>query len=146
MAARTGGERWLLPAAGIGLAVAARAWLRQRQAIDLRGQVAVITGGSRGLGFALAQELAGAGAKLAICARDPEPLERARQELTDLGAEVLAVRCDVGRREEAEALVRQATERFGHVDVLLNVAGIISVGPEEAQHVEDFRQAMDVMY
>jgi NAD(P)-dependent dehydrogenase (short-subunit alcohol dehydrogenase family) len=146
MATRTGGERWLVPAAGIGLALAARAWLRQRQAIDLRGQVALITGGSRGLGFTLAQELAGEGAKLAICARDPEPLERARQDLVALGAEVLAVHCDVGRRDEVEALVRQVTERFGRVDVLLNVAGIISVGPEEAQRLEDYQQAMDAMY
>lgn len=132
--------------AGLGAAVAGRALYRRMTALDLSGKVVLITGGSRGLGFAMAQEFANEGARLAICARDAEELERARQELEQRGAEVLAIRCDVGRREEVDDMVRQAFARFGSIDVLVNNAGVIQVGPLENQTLEDFREAMDVMF
>jgi short-subunit dehydrogenase len=111
-----------------------------------KDQVVVITGGSRGLGFAIAQEFAGRGAKLVICGRDPEILHEAEQRLLAMRTEVLAVQCDIAQQYEAENLIRQATERFGRVDVLVNNAGQIAVGPIESQTIGDFQDAMNTMF
>jgi NAD(P)-dependent dehydrogenase (short-subunit alcohol dehydrogenase family) len=130
----------------VGTAVAGRAALRALRARDLRGATALVTGGSRGLGFALARELARAGTRVAICARGEEALERARERLAATGAEVLATRCDVSRRDEVDRWVTEATDRFGRVDILVNNAGVISVGPFLAQRPEDFAEAMDIQF
>lgn len=133
-------------AIGIGAAVVGRAaWNRLRMA-DIRGQVALITGGSRGLGFAIAHELAALGCKLVICARSNDELQRARTELTRAGADVLTIECDVGRQEQVESMVQNAIAHFGRLDILINNAGIIAVGPLESQTLDDFREAMDVMF
>jgi NAD(P)-dependent dehydrogenase (short-subunit alcohol dehydrogenase family) len=118
---------------------------RQREA-DLRGRVVLITGGSRGLGLVLARELAREGCRLAICARDELELEKAREELEARGAEVLALPCDVADRAQVEELVTRATGHFGRVDVLVNNASIIQVGPLEEMTVEDFGNALAVNY
>ncbi len=133
-------------AAGIGTALAARAlWNRIRLA-DISGQVALITGGTRGLGFAIAQELACLGYKLVICARSADELAWAHSELTRNGAEVLTFECDVANQHQVESMVQQAVAHFGRIDILINNAGIISVGPIESQTLADFREAMDVMF
>jgi short-subunit dehydrogenase len=133
-------------AATVGAAlVAGTLWNRMRMA-DLHGNVALVTGGSRGLGFAIAQELVAQGCKLVICARDTAELGWAKRDLEQAGTEVLAIQCDVGVQEEVEAMVRRATEHFARIDILVNNAGMIAVGPIESQTIEDFRQAMDVMY
>jgi NAD(P)-dependent dehydrogenase (short-subunit alcohol dehydrogenase family) len=109
--------------------------------------VVVITGGSRGLGLLMARELAAEGARLAILARDPGELDLARRELAALGGQrVLALPCDVGNREEIEWAVAAAAERFGRLDILINNAGIIQVGPLEHMSVEDFEEAMQVHF
>jgi NAD(P)-dependent dehydrogenase (short-subunit alcohol dehydrogenase family) len=113
---------------------------------DMSGKVVLITGGSRGLGFAIAQEFAGLGCRIVICARDNAELERAAAELRRNGVEVLGIECDVANQEQVNSMVSRATEHFGRIDVLVNNAGIISVGPLESQTVEDFREAMDVMF
>jgi NAD(P)-dependent dehydrogenase (short-subunit alcohol dehydrogenase family) len=125
---------------------AARRRWQDRRAEDLRGKTVLITGGSRGLGLALAEEFAREGARLVICGRDEAQLQRASIHLVRLGAEVLALPCDVSDRAAVEALVAAAEQRFGGIDVLVNNAGIISVGPLQAQRVEDFEEAMDVMF
>lgn len=112
---------------------------------DLDGQVALVTGASRGLGFLLARELARQGCRLVVCARDGAALARAAEELRQGGAEVEAVTCDVADREQVEGMVGQAEERFGAVDVLVNNAGVIQVGPVATMRVEDFEQALGVM-
>src|SRR5687768_13640627 len=81
--------------AAAGLCAAATAAVRWSRRIDFRGKVVLITGGSRGLGLVLARQFAEEGARLAICARDPEELTRAVDDLAARGAEVLAVPCDV---------------------------------------------------
>ena len=111
-----------------------------------RGRVVLITGGSRGLGLALARELAARGARIALCGRGETALEAAARQLRSLGAEVLARPCDVGDREQVERMVEEATGRFGRVDILIANAGIIQVGPLETMTVADFEEAMDVMY
>lgn len=126
---------------GLGTFFAARAGLRQLSAYDFRGKVALVTGGSRGLGLAVARELSGRGARVAICARNHEELERARAS-AGVGGELLAVTCDVGDRAAVEDMVRLVRERLGPVDVLVNNAGIIQVGPFEEMTEEDFQQSM----
>lgn len=127
---------------GAGLALAGReAWSRLHEA-DLSGQIVLITGGSRGLGLALARQFAAHGCRLALCARDPAELERARQDLTGQGADVLTVPCDVRDRADVGRLVADVTQHFGRIDVLVNTAGIIQVGPVANMSVEDFEAAL----
>jgi short-subunit dehydrogenase len=133
--------------AGIGAAVIGRElWKRARAVPGFAGQTVVITGGSRGLGFAIAQEFAMRGANLVICGRDEEILHEAEQRLLAMRVQVLAVRCDVAQRAEAEALIEQANTRFGRIDVLVNNAGQIAVGAIESQQVSDFEEAMGTMF
>src|SRR5689334_20648908 len=82
--------------------------------LDFRGKTALVAGGSRGLGFAIANELVSRGARIVICARDEERLERARTLLEARGGSVRTVRCDVGDREQVERMVADT----GHVDAL----------------------------
>jgi NAD(P)-dependent dehydrogenase (short-subunit alcohol dehydrogenase family) len=133
-------------AAGLAALGVARALAGRTRPFDFRGKVVLITGGSRGLGLVLARELAGEGARLAICARDPAELERARADLAGRGADVLAVPCDVTDRDQVDSLVRSVRERFGAVDVLINNAGVIQVGPMEVMTIEDYEEAMRTHY
>jgi len=131
---------------GLGAGLAAREYAYRRGAIDLRNQVVLITGGSRGLGLAMACEFAREGASIAICARDEAELERAKREIERNDGEALTVPCDVSDRGQVEAMVARVTSHFGRIDVLVNNAGVIVVGPLESQTLEDFRLCMDVMY
>lgn len=136
-------------AAGLGAIVAGRRIIQEilsRRNHDLRGQVVLITGGSRGLGLAMAEEFARHGAKIVLCARDHQELLRARQQVEMLGAEVGAIACDITNPDDLERLISSARQQFGRVDILVNNAGIISVGPLLSQRLEDFQEAMDVMF
>src|ERR1700742_3675726 len=101
----------MLAAAGAGALVAARALYRRRLEYDLKGKTVLITGGSRGLGLVLAREFAAEGANVAICARDQEELERAREDLASRGANVIAFPCDVTERAQVRELVEVVTRR-----------------------------------
>jgi NAD(P)-dependent dehydrogenase (short-subunit alcohol dehydrogenase family) len=114
--------------------------------MELSGRVALVTGASRGLGFLLARELAAQGCRVAICARDPEELGRARAALEREGARVLAVPCDVADRVQVERLVADTVARFGSLDVLVTNAGVIQAGPLGTMGVEDFEDALAVMF
>ncbi len=136
-------------AAGLGTVLAGHQLLKAlhlKHADDLRGQTVLITGGSRGLGLALAEEFARQGCRVVICARDHEELLRARQQLEGLGTEILALACDVSRQEEVEHIVQVARRHFGRIEILVNNAGIISAGPLRSQRLEDFQEAMNVMF
>jgi NAD(P)-dependent dehydrogenase (short-subunit alcohol dehydrogenase family) len=132
--------------AGAALVATARA-VRRRRPIQFRDRVAVITGGSRGLGLLMARELAAEGARVAILARDPAELDLARRELSAIGGQrVLALPCDVGNEDEVRWAIDATAERFGRLDILVNNAGVIQVGPLEHMEVEDFEEAMRVHF
>jgi NAD(P)-dependent dehydrogenase (short-subunit alcohol dehydrogenase family) len=120
-------------------------WVARRLRLtsySLAGKTILITGGSRGLGLALAREVVIQGARVAICGRDPDSLERARASLARSGAEVLAVPCDLTQPRSVAELIEQVERRFGPVDVLINNAGVIEVGPAETMSLADYEEAM----
>jgi NAD(P)-dependent dehydrogenase (short-subunit alcohol dehydrogenase family) len=132
-------------AAGTAILAGREIYRRLRMA-DLYGNVILITGGSRGLGLAMAEEFARQGARLVLCARDEQELSIAEERLRMMGADVLTVPCDVSDHEQVSELIRRANEQFGRIDVLVNNAGIITVGPLKAQKLEDFERAMDIIF
>ena len=129
----------------LGAALLARG-LRAARSVSFTNASVVITGGSRGLGLLVARQLAREGARLTLAARDEAELERAREELTAHGADVTAVVCDVADPDAADRLIRAAVARTGRIDVLINNAGIIQVGPLEHMRRHDFEEAMAVHF
>lgn len=133
-------------AASVGAFLVARKLLRRDPNFDFRGKVVLLTGGSRGLGLVMARQLAEEGASLAICARDEEELKQAEQDLHAHGTPVLTVACDITRHDEVKQLVRKVIDRFGAIDVLINNAGAIQVGPMETMTLDDYEHAMKLHY
>ena len=135
-------QKFLLGVAAGAIGVmAGRRFVRGSRAIDFAGRVVVITGGSRGLGLVVARQLAAEGARLALLARDEEELQRAAEHFPP-GAEVMTLRCDIRRRTEVRAAVDAILERYNVIDVLINNAGVIQVGPLEHMTTGDFENAM----
>jgi len=132
----------LLLAAGLLFA----AWLLVRlirtRRYSLKDKVALITGGSRGLGLAIAREVCAQGGKVALVARDPEELNRAKMQLMKEGGEVLTLPCDLLDAAQIHSAIVQSIQCFGKIDILINNAGIIEVGPFDHMQVEDFDRAM----
>jgi NAD(P)-dependent dehydrogenase (short-subunit alcohol dehydrogenase family) len=120
--------------------LAVSAWKEARY--PLKGRVVLITGGSRGLGLLLAREYARRGAKLLLVARDDSELQRAGEELRAAGAEVVALPCDVGDDAQVFGMIERAVARFGRIDIVVNAAGRIEVGPLRSMTVQDFKSAM----
>jgi NAD(P)-dependent dehydrogenase (short-subunit alcohol dehydrogenase family) len=114
-------------------------WLRK---YDFRNRLVVITGGSRGLGLLLARHLAREGAALVICARDDEELANAEEELREIAPYVAAYSCDLTAADEITLLFNRIRREVGSVDVLINNAGVIHVGPLETMTDAEFHEAM----
>jgi short-subunit dehydrogenase len=129
---------------GAGLALGLLMRAARQSAYSFRDKVVVITGGSRGLGLLMARELADERARLALLARDESELQRAEDELDARGAEVLTVVCDIRKQDEARAAIHRVVEEFGRVDVLINDAGVMQVGPLDHLTVSDFDEAIAV--
>jgi 3-oxoacyl-[acyl-carrier protein] reductase len=110
----------------------------------LEGKVAVVTGGSRGIGAAIATLLAERGAAVVVSARDADRLSAAVKDLEALGAAVAAVAGDISRREDAERVVETARERFGRLDLLVNNAGITRDGLLLRMKDEDWDRVIEV--
>ena len=89
---------------------------------NLSGKTAIVTGAGQGVGRGIALALASAGARLVVAGRTLAKVERTAAEIAERGAEALAVACDVGSREDVDAVVAQAIARFGRIDVLVNNA------------------------
>jgi NAD(P)-dependent dehydrogenase (short-subunit alcohol dehydrogenase family) len=133
-------------AAGAGLFLAATAVYNEVTKFRIAGKVILITGGSRGLGLELARQLSSMGAKLAICARNYDQLEKARVELASSGADVLALALDVTSKRDVKALIKDVVSHFGRIDVLINNAGVVQVGPQESMKLKDYEEAMDTNF
>jgi NAD(P)-dependent dehydrogenase (short-subunit alcohol dehydrogenase family) len=132
---------------GAGALWATRAYLRSVRRIDLRDRVVVVTGATSGIGLLIARHAAERGASLVIAARTAENLESAAADLRAAGSpDVLSVPTDVSKPDQAEALIARAIEHFGRIDVLINDAGIMVVGPLEDMAVDDFERVMAVNY
>ncbi len=134
-----------LPIVALG-AGAALVWHSLKPRYRFAGKVVLITGGSRGLGLVLARELSERGAKIAICARDRDELQRAKTDLESRGAEVFDAVCDVRDQSQVTRMIEDVHTRFGRIDMLVNNAGVIQVGPLDAQSQSDFEDAMQVHY
>jgi short-subunit dehydrogenase len=128
--------------AGLGLAYLG---FRQARRYRLSGRVVAITGGSRGLGLALARSFLRRGARVALLARDPEALERARQLLAGSGT-VFVRPCDVRDEQQVNEAMRDVRHELGEVDVLVNNAGTITVGPMDTMTSEEYRESLDVFF
>ncbi len=135
---------WLKLGSFVGAGLIVRNILRNQRMIDIDGKVVVITGGSRGLGLVLARTLVERGARVAICARDLDELGRARRELEQLGGEVFSAQCDVTDRDDVLNFIAAVEDDFGAIDILINNAGVIQVGPIEHMTADDFEQALSV--
>ena len=107
-------------------------------------KVVLITGGSRGLGFVMAQQVCAEGGRVVLLARDREELQRAHDELKFAGGDVSIIPCDLLDRAQIENAVRTVVDHLGRIDVLINNAGIIAVGPLEHMTREDFERAMQL--
>ena len=138
--------RMNLLAAGALVGYAGMRLLTSGERSSFAGKAVLVTGGSRGLGLALARAFATEGARIAICGRDPEALERAQEALAATGSEVLALPVNVADRDAVALLVEQVTARFGPIDVLVNNAGVIEVGPAETMTLADYEEAMAVNF
>lgn len=139
----------VLKTAGAILAAAITSRMIARMVASRRrmpGESVLITGGSRGLGLALALECASRGARVAICGRDADTLARAAERLRERGAEVLPLACDVRNASDIAGAVLQTYDTFGRIDMLINNAGTIAVGPLEAMTRQDYEDAMDTHF
>jgi NAD(P)-dependent dehydrogenase (short-subunit alcohol dehydrogenase family) len=144
---RSGTTRLLAAAATVATGfLALRALARRARTIELAGRVALVTGGSRGLGLVIARELAARGVRLAICSRDRDELDRAVQSLRARGADVRAIACDVGEENEVARMIETVEQEFGRLDLLINNAGVIQVGPPELMTHDDYERAMRVHF
>jgi NAD(P)-dependent dehydrogenase (short-subunit alcohol dehydrogenase family) len=129
--------------AGAAAFAAAR---RRAGRIDLHGRTALITGGSRGLGLAIARELGRLGAHVTLAARDAAELEAAREDLESRGIGASVLVCDLSARGEGRRIVDQVIADRGRLDILVNNAGVIQIGPIEHMETRDFEEAMDVHF
>jgi len=112
---------------------------------DLSGKVALVTGGSKGLGLAMAAGLASAGAKIMLVNRNTEEGNQAAKDLSsDFGVEVTSFSADVSAQQQTEAMAKAALDTFGQIDILINSAGINIRGPIDELSLEDFNKVMHV--
>lgn len=112
---------------------------------DLSGRSAIITGGSKGLGYAMAAGLASAGAQVMLVNRNAEEGVKAAQELSaDFGVKAISFGADITDRAQTEAMAKAAIAAFGQIDILINSAGINIRGPIDEITPEEFNKVMDV--
>jgi NAD(P)-dependent dehydrogenase (short-subunit alcohol dehydrogenase family) len=117
--------------------------MHTRELFDLKGQVAVVTGGSVGLGRQMAEGLAELGAWLVLCARKKERVEQAAAELRREGVRAIAVGCDVSQPAEVAVLVDAALAEFGRIDILVNNAGTAWGSPAEEMTPEHWHKVVE---
>ena len=114
-----------------------------KELFNLTGKVALVTGGSRGLGLEMAEALGEAGAAVAVTARRQQWLSSAEETLRGAGIECLAAQCDGSRADQVTTAVERVLQRFGRIDVLVNNAGISWAEPIDTMPVEKWREVID---
>jgi len=114
-----------------------------KQLFDLTGRVAIVTGGSIGLGRQMAEGLAEMGADLVLCARKKERCHQAAEELQQLGVKAIALGCDVKSPDSIQQMVEATLSQFGRIDVLINNAGISWGAPVEEMRLEDWNKVIE---
>lgn len=114
-----------------------------QELFNLSGRVAIITGGSTGLGRQMAEGLAEMGANLVLCARKKERCEQAAEELKQLGVKTLALGCDVKNPDQVQAVVKATVSQFGRVDILINNAGTAWGAPVEEMRLEQWNKVIE---
>jgi len=117
--------------------------MNAKQLFDLSGRVAIVTGGSIGLGRQMAQGLAEMGAHVVLCARKKERCEAAAEELRQLGVKTMALGCDVKDPASVQEVVNAAVGQFGRIDVLINNAGTSWGAPVEEMRVEHWNKVIE---
>lgn len=120
--------------------------LKESRYWNLDGKVVLITGGSRGLGLVLAREFATQGARVAVCARDEDDLRSVKDEFAARGDHFFSSQCDVSNPAQVHSLLTSVETALGPVDVLVNNAGTILVGPLEHMSVADFEEVMRINF
>lgn len=113
--------------------------------LGLKGKVALVTGGSRGIGRACVLALAQEGCNVSICARGKEAIDEVAEEIRALGVEVLAVQADISTMEDIKKMVAATLERFGRVDILVNNAGVGRLSDLLTFPDDEFKYNMDLM-
>lgn len=111
---------------------------------SLKGKVAIVTGGGRGLGEQIAEGFAEAGANVVVCSRKLEACEEVSQKLKDLGVESLALKCDITNPEDVKNVVQQTLEKFGRIDILVNNSGASWGAPAEEMPLEAWQKVINV--
>ncbi|ABB14048.1 SDR family NAD(P)-dependent oxidoreductase [Carboxydothermus hydrogenoformans] len=111
---------------------------------ELTGKVGIVTGGSKGIGFATAKRIAEEGAKVVIANRNKEEGEKAALQLREKGLEVYSIPCDVGKVADIKKLVSEVYGRYGRIDILVNCAGVNVRKPIEEYTEEDWNYMVDI--
>ncbi|MFP5385612.1 MAG: SDR family NAD(P)-dependent oxidoreductase [Bacteriovoracia bacterium] len=111
-----------------------------------KNKVVLITGGTKGLGLVLAEHLLNKSCKVAICAREEEELNQAKNHLLKCGGDIFTYKCDVAVRKEVNDLLAAVINHYGELDIIINNAGIIIVGPMESFDFHHYEDAMNVMF
>ncbi len=114
-----------------------------KKLFDLSGRVAIVTGGSVGLGRQMAEGMAEMGANVVVCARKKERCEQAAEELRELGVKTLALGCDVRNPDQIRAVVEETISQFGRIDILINNAGTSWGAPVEEMQLEHWNKVIE---
>ena len=128
----------------IGAILAVRAAMRSARFAPVHQRVVLITGGSRGLGLVMARQLIKEGAKVVICARDEQELARASESIGS--SDLLTVACDITDKAQVSTMIETIRREMGEVEMLINNAGTIQVGPMETMTEEDYKKAIDIHF
>ena len=115
-----------------------------KKLLDLSGKIALITGGSRGLGLQLAEALGEMGAKLALTARKSDELDEAKDHLDQQGVEALPLVCDLSKHDTIAAMVERVLAHYGHIDILINNAGATWGAPAEDHPLDAWEKLINL--
>lgn len=111
---------------------------------NLKGKVALITGGNKGLGKIMGESLAECGANIVIVGRNEELNDKVAKEITDLGVEAIGIKCDVTQKDQVKSMVDEVMSKFGKIDILINNAGMSWTGSPETLELKDWQKVMDL--